>query len=75
MKNTECVIHITTKNGSRQTFRRKGKGWIQKSAAGKIYPMTAEQVLSHILPPLAGKSPAILKVKAKSKKPIKQGKK
>jgi hypothetical protein len=30
--------------------------------------MTAEQVLSHILPPLAGKSKAIIEVKVRRKK-------
>lgn len=67
MKNTECTIYISTKNGRTQTFRRGKNGWIQKSSVGKIYPMTAEQVLSHILPLLAGKSSANLKVKCNKK--------
>ena len=57
MKNTECVIYITTKRGSTQVFRKGDGGWMQTSSAGNVYPMTAEQVLSHILPPLAAADP------------------
>ena len=64
MKNNECTIYISTKNGRTQIFRKGKNGWAQTSSRGKIYPMTAEQVLSHILPPLAGKSKGILEVKA-----------
>jgi hypothetical protein len=33
----------------------KGKdGWIQTSANGAVRSLSAEQLLSHILPPLAG---------------------
>jgi len=52
MKNTECVIYMTTKNGSTQVYRRDSKGWIQKSSRGIIRRMTAEQFLSHLLPAL-----------------------
>lgn len=53
MKNDECTIYIITKNGSTQSFRKKGDGWKQTSSKGIIRNCTAEQVLSHILPPLA----------------------
>ena len=63
MKNTECTIYIITKHGKTQTYR-KGKGsWTQTSSRGIVRKMTAEQLLSHILPPLAGISPANIKVK------------
>ncbi len=65
MKNTECVIYAKSKNKIVQTIYKTKKGWMQKSAKGNFFPMTAEQVLSHILPPLAGKSKAILEVKPK----------
>ena len=65
MKNTECIIYVKYKGKILQTMYRNKDGWIQKSAAGKFYPMTAEQVLSHVLPPLAGKSKGILEVKPK----------
>ncbi|MDO8622931.1 MAG: hypothetical protein Q7R52_01690 [archaeon] len=67
MKNNECIIYAKSKTKIVQTIYKTKKGWMQKSAKGNFYPMTAEQVLSHILPPLAGKSKAILEVKAKRK--------
>ena len=63
MKNDECTIYMTTKNGSTQIYRKDSKGWTQTSSKGIVRRMTAEQLLSHILPPLAGVSPAIVKVK------------
>ena len=53
MKNDECTIYIVTKNGSKQSFRKEKGGWIQISSRGIVRNCTAEQVLSHILPPLA----------------------
>ena len=53
MKNNECTIYIITKNGAKQSFRKEKKGWIQTSSKGIARHCTAEQVLSHILPPLA----------------------
>ena len=53
MKNDECTIYIITKNGSTQSFRKDKDGWKQTSSKGIIRNCTAEQVLSHILPPLA----------------------
>ena len=53
MKNDECTIYIITKNGSTQSFRKDKDGWKQTSSKGIVRSCTAEQVLSHILPPLA----------------------
>ena len=53
MKNDECTIYIITKNGAKQSFRKEKDGWIQTSSKGIVHCCTAEQVLSHILPPLA----------------------
>jgi len=53
MKNDECTIYIITKNGVKQSFRKGKDGWIQTSSKGIVRNCTAEQVLSHILPPLA----------------------
>jgi len=64
MKNSDCIIYIKTKN-SKQTYRRDKKGWMQKSSKGIVRRMTAEQLLSHLLPPLAGKSKGKLIVKVK----------
>ena len=53
MKNDECTIYIITKNGSKQSFRKNKSGWKQTSSKGIVRCCKAEQVLSHILPPLA----------------------
>jgi hypothetical protein len=53
VKNTECTIYITTKHGRTQTYRKRKKGWTQTSPNGIVRPLSAEQLLSHILPPLA----------------------
>jgi len=53
MKNDECTIYIITKNGSTQSFRKDKEEWRQTSSKGIVRQCTAEQVLSHILPPLA----------------------
>jgi hypothetical protein len=53
MKNTECTIYITTKNGSTQIYRKGKNDWTQTSSKGIVRPLSAEQLLSHILPPLA----------------------
>ena len=64
MKNNECLIYISTKRGYTQVYKRDKKGWTQNCPDGKIRRMTAEQLLSHILPPLAGVSPANIRVKS-----------
>jgi len=53
VKNNECTIYISTRRGSTQTYRKVGDVWTQTTAKGVVRPMTAEQLLSHILPPLA----------------------
>jgi hypothetical protein len=53
MKNSQCLITFTTKGGSIQTIRKYPSGWVMLSGAGNSYKMTAEQVLSHLLPALA----------------------
>ncbi len=66
MKNDECVIKIISRHGYLlQTYRREKDGWIQISSNGTVRPCTAEQLLSHILPPLAGVSQSEVKVERK----------
>ncbi len=56
MKNTECVIYITTKRGWTQTYLKEKDGWTQTGPNGIVRQMSAEQLLSHLLPPLAAGS-------------------
>ena len=64
MKNDECIIYIYNNKGSiLQSYRKIGDTWTQTIRSnGAIRTMTAEQLLSHILPPLAGVSVAKVKV-------------
>ena len=45
-----------------QSFQKDKDGWFETSSKGIIRRCTAEQTLSHLLPPLAGASKAIVKV-------------
>ena len=53
MTNDSYVILIGTKNFTERYYRDK-KGWVKVSARGRKFRMTAEQVLNHVLPAMAG---------------------
>ena len=54
MKNSECTIYIMFKDKWLQKFRKEKEGWILTSSKDITYPYTAEQMISHLLPALAG---------------------
>ena len=56
LTNDSYVILIGTKNFTERYYRDK-TGWLKVSARGRTFRMTAEQVLNHILPALAGIKP------------------
>ena len=64
MKNDECIIYVyNNKDRMMQSYQKIGDTWTQTTQSnGRIRTMTAEQLLSHLLPPLAGVSVAKLKV-------------
>jgi len=63
MRNNECIIKFLNREGrGLQSFQRDKQGWFQTSSKGIVRRCTAEQTLSHLLPPLAGVSKAIVKV-------------
>jgi len=68
MKNAECTIYITTKHGWTQSYRKGKNGWTQTSPNGIVRPLTAEQLLSHILPSLAGIGPLNVRVEPDKQK-------
>ena len=43
-----------SKHGWIQKFKKEKDGWSLTTRKGTVYPCTAEQLLSHILPTLAG---------------------
>ncbi len=72
MRNTECTVCITTRRGRTWRYRRDKEGWTQTGPTGKVRRLTAEQLLSHILPPLAAGSRAHVRVRVE---PDRTGKK
>ena len=68
MKNTECTIYITTRRGRAWKYRRDKDGWTQTGPTGKVRPLSAEQLLSHILPPLAAGKRSHVRVQVISNK-------
>lgn len=56
LTNDRYKILIGTKNFTESYFREKD-GWVKISAKGNKFKMTAEQVLNHILPAMAGIKP------------------
>ena len=53
LTNDSYVIFMGTKNFTERYYRDKA-GWLKMSARGRTFRMTAEQVLNHVLPALAG---------------------
>lgn len=59
LSNENYVIYIGTKNFTEKYYKDK-KGWLKISARGRKFRMTAEQVLNHLLPGVAGVKPNII---------------
>jgi hypothetical protein len=59
LKNESYVILLGTKNFT-EKYHKDEKGWVKISAKGKAFRMTAEQVLNHLLPAIAGVKPNII---------------
>ena len=53
MANDRYIILIRTKHFTERHFCDKA-GWLKVSARGLTFLMTAEQVLNHVLPAVAG---------------------
>jgi len=53
LTNNNYIILIGPKNFTERYYRDKA-GWLKVSARGRMFRMTAEQVLNHILPVVAG---------------------
>ena len=56
LTNDTYIIHVGTKNIT-ERYYRDTSGWVKVSARGRTFRMTAEQVLNHLLPALAGVKP------------------
>ena len=58
LTNESYVISIDTKSSTEFYYKEK-EGWVKVSTRGKKFKATAEQVLNHVLPALAGVKPNI----------------
>ena len=59
MRNTDYVIHITTKHGRTWSYLKEDDGWTQTGPTGQVHLLSAEQLVSHLLPPLAADQPGL----------------
>lgn len=59
LTNDSYVVLMGTKNFTERYYRDKA-GWLKVSARGRKFPMTAEQVLNHLLPAFAGIKPNLM---------------
>ena len=59
LKNDSYVILIGTKKFT-ERYCRDRTGWVKVSARGRKLRMTAEQVLNHVLPAIAGIKPNVV---------------
>ena len=53
LTNETYAISLSSKSSTERYYRDK-TGWLKVSAKGREFRMTAEQVLNHILPVVAG---------------------
>ncbi len=59
LTNDSYLILSGTKNFTERYYRDKA-GWLKVSARGRKFRMTAEQVLNHVLPAVAGIKPNLI---------------
>ena len=67
LTNDSYVLLMGTKNFTERYYRDK-TGWVKISARGRKFRMTAEQILNHLLPALAGIRPNLI-VRVKHRNP------
>ncbi len=58
LSNDRYLILLGTKNFT-ERYYRDANGWVKISARGRQFRMTAEQVLNHLLPAVAGVKPNV----------------
>jgi hypothetical protein len=56
LRNSAYVIWMGTENFT-ERYYRDDCGWVKVSARGRTFRMSAEQVLNHVLPAMAGIKP------------------
>lgn len=70
LTNDSYVIVIRSKRGKTERYYRDKVGWMKVSMQGQTFRMTAEQLLNHVLPAIAGVKPNVtIKVEHREPKP------
>jgi hypothetical protein len=59
LTNDSYMIVIGSKTGKTERYDRDEVGWMKVSMRGRTFRMTAEQVLNHVLPAMAGVKPYV----------------
>ena len=59
VRNADYVIYITTKRGRTWSHLKENDGWTRTGPNGRVHRLSAEQLLSHLLPPLAADQPGL----------------
>lgn len=59
LTNDTYVITIGSRSGRTERYLRDEAGWKKVSMRGREFRMTAEQVLNHVLPAMAGVKPGV----------------
>src|ERR1700730_9662400 len=57
--NADYVIQIATKRGRTWSYRKEKSGWSQTASTGIVRQCSGDQLLSHLLPPLARDQPGL----------------
>jgi hypothetical protein len=74
--NTNYVIHMKTKSGRTWSYVKRDDGWTRTAPTGIARQISGDQLLSHLLPPLAGDQPGLrVSVERKRRKVAKSPKK
>ncbi len=61
LKNDTYVVVIGNKKGTVvERYYREGEGWLKTTSRGRKMRATAEQVLNHVLPAVAGVKPSVV---------------
>lgn len=61
LTNESYVVFIGNSAKPRmERYYRDAAGWLKVTARGRVFRMTAEQVLNHILPAMAGVKPNVV---------------
>lgn len=55
----DCYLVTLHAGSGTERYYRDGAAWVKQSTRGRRFRATAEQVLNHLLPALAGVSPRV----------------